>query len=366
MEKLTRLLAVLICLSVAGELKSAPLRDTIPYEGFRIHLTNVQLLKQKKDKIKIRYDIVNTGRRDIYASPNFPMPVSLAIEFDEALKNCQCQLAEYQSQISDQIRLQAIKLSAGQSIRGNVIQFRIEPALAKKDEALAQTHSEKEKKEGRKGSIDTRITDQPSNTYVPPAASGRTLPSVTSRKTSTQLNRGYNRSARIEEADSSTPPEDSLINGKAHQPKAEVLSPKGVEEIEAMTGCADVVVSDIKVKKQGKNSVILEYTLVNQGIGPAKLIHNTHNNKNNFAIKAFLNSTPNLTRGALPVGGVFIKSLPNNKEGYLFPNDSFKGTIKLDIRKKTRFTPNLILSVDPYLSVEECDRSNNNGFIKLN
>ena len=124
--------------------------------------------------------------------------------------------------------------------------------------------------------------------------------------------------------------------------------------------CPDLVLNSINVLKKSKNWVTLEYTLTNKGKGPANL--GKDNNGQGIALRAFLSSSENISRGALPLGGGFVDY---GKEGQLFPNNSHTGTLKLDIRKMTRFTPYVIINLDPFNVIEECDKTNNYGNVKV-
>ncbi len=124
--------------------------------------------------------------------------------------------------------------------------------------------------------------------------------------------------------------------------------------------CPDLVLNQINVVKKSKNWVTLEYTLTNNGKGPAYLGKDT--NGQGIALRAFLSSSEKISRGALPLGGGFVDS---GKKKQLFPNNSQTGTLKLDIRKMTRFTPYVIINLDPFNVIQECDKTNNYGNVKV-
>ncbi|MEL6922923.1 MAG: hypothetical protein AAFO94_02670, partial [Bacteroidota bacterium] len=144
-----------------------------------------------------------------------------------------------------------------------------------------------------------------------------------------------------------------------------ILSDESPEKKLKKRKCSDLVISDIKILKQNKSQAVIEFTLTNYGEAAAKIASQSNDTGQIFAIKAFLSRSGQLSRGSLPVGGTFVNKVPNRKDGKLRPNASYTGTIKVDIRKKTRFTPNIVLSIDPYLSLLECDRSNNTNFVNL-
>ncbi len=124
--------------------------------------------------------------------------------------------------------------------------------------------------------------------------------------------------------------------------------------------CPDLILNNINVLKKNKNWVTIEYTLTNQGKGPAYLTKNK--NGQGIALRAFLSSSEKISRGALPLGGGFVDY---TKDNGLYPNSTFTGTIKLDIRKMTRFTPYVIINLDPFNVLQECDKTNNYGNVKV-
>ena len=121
--------------------------------------------------------------------------------------------------------------------------------------------------------------------------------------------------------------------------------------------CPDLYIDTIFVVKQNNRWLEIEYILNNSGKGPAHLLGKSSSDEDNLAVRAFLSSTNKLTRGSLPIGGGFIYNSPN--DGLLEVNGTYRGKLKLDIKKLTRFTPYLILSVDPFNAITECDKTNN-------
>ena len=121
--------------------------------------------------------------------------------------------------------------------------------------------------------------------------------------------------------------------------------------------CPDLYIDTIFVVKRNNKWLEIEYILNNSGKGPAHLLGESSSDDDNLAIRAFLSSTDKLTRGSLPIGGGFIYNSPN--KGLLEVNGTYRGKLKLDIKKLTRFTPYLILSVDPFNAITECDKTNN-------
>ncbi len=127
--------------------------------------------------------------------------------------------------------------------------------------------------------------------------------------------------------------------------------------------CADLIVDSIRIIKNSKRSVTLEYTITNQGAGPAKLYGKGKLLDDNLALRAHLSSSERLTKGSIFLVGEY---LPNRSgQGELAPNESVSATIKLDKYKVTKFTPYVILELDTFQNVTECNETNNRGSIRV-
>ena len=72
-----------------------------------------------------------------------------------------------------------------------------------------------------------------------------------------------------------------------------------------------------------------------------------------------MSGTPKLSRGAINIGGKFVKT----GKSVLAPGEVNIGQIKLDISSQTRYTPVVILALDAFQTFRECDRTNNTGHV---
>ncbi len=124
--------------------------------------------------------------------------------------------------------------------------------------------------------------------------------------------------------------------------------------------CPDLRLDTILLTRKTKRWITLEFKVTNVGKGPAALRGDRSGEEDNLAIKAHLSSSSKLSRGAIPIGGMFI----NDKE-LLKVGETYTGIIRLDASKKTRFTSNIILELDPYQTIRECDETNNRNFIEV-
>lgn len=129
------------------------------------------------------------------------------------------------------------------------------------------------------------------------------------------------------------------------------------------SACPDLRIEAIKVLKQSKRSVTIEYTIKNIGKGPASISGRTKKENDNMAVKAYMTSSSKLTKGALVLGGDFVKGFKNNAP--LQPNENLTTTIKLNISEMTKFTPVVILELDTFGQIQECDETNNLNYIQV-
>lgn len=123
--------------------------------------------------------------------------------------------------------------------------------------------------------------------------------------------------------------------------------------------CPDLRIDTIFVDKRYKKKVELAFTITNYGKGPAALFGETKALEDNVAVRVYASGTPKLSRGDLVLGGAFIEDGLEDKNGVLLPNEHFSGSIQVETRKKTRYMPYFILSIDDYQSLWECDERNN-------
>lgn len=284
--------------------------DSLPahakvYQGLRIHLHDLQLTKQTGDFIKVSFVPINTGREDLrFGEVHLPHLSNLIVEFDESFS--ESELATLQNDIETTILYQDLTVLAG------------------------NINPRKEMK------INTKM----------PVLSNELLTEKGVQKESPKKEKKKKKN------------EDSFSINIGGDDEPIVKFDKNT--------CPDLRIDTLVVLQESKKSVTLQYTISNQGKGPANMIGLKKGSADNVAIKAHMSSSPRLHRGAIVIGGGFIDDLPREKQGVLLPNEKHTGTIKLDLRKMTRFTPVVILELDTYQSVRECDERNNNNHVELN
>ncbi|MEZ4960063.1 MAG: hypothetical protein R2830_09650 [Saprospiraceae bacterium] len=127
--------------------------------------------------------------------------------------------------------------------------------------------------------------------------------------------------------------------------------------------CPDIYFADLRILEQDEKWATVEYTVTNQGKGIFHVYGEKEGQEDNLAVRAYISGVPVLSRGAMPIGGQIIQE--DGRSGDLLPGESYTGTLKLDVRKKTRYLKSLILSLESYQFAEECDKTNNTGAVVL-
>lgn len=118
--------------------------------------------------------------------------------------------------------------------------------------------------------------------------------------------------------------------------------------------CPDLHIDSIRILKLTKKWVTIEYTLSNTGKGPASLSGETDSEEDNLFVRAHLSGAKRLSRGAVAIGGHYITD-----KDVLEAGEKYIGIFRIDVRKRTRYTSVLILELDPFSAVRECDETNN-------
>ncbi|MBI1226562.1 MAG: hypothetical protein GC192_15120 [Bacteroidetes bacterium] len=282
--------------------------DTIKYRGYRLELINFQVLKTTDDWVKVRCDIVNSGRMDV----NFSKKGTehwVQFMFDQSLFSNK--LGGLRENIRFTLYDDNFKLSAGQTLRSK--ELKVPVVIEKK---LLQP-------EPVAGGFETKAGT--TTTALPEADD----PAMLSGKGG----------------------EEEPINSATIQP--------GIAE-----DCPDIYFYKLRIIEQDDKWATVEYTIANKGFGTFKLFDKNNKTQEKLVVKAFISGVPTLSRGALPSGGQIVKPLPG-QSGDLLPGDTYTGQMKVDVRKKTRYMKSLILSLDSDQFRLECDKTNNTDAVIL-
>jgi len=151
-------------------------------------------------------------------------------------------------------------------------------------------------------------------------------------------------------------------NGEKEQQAIKSASKNETPRVETVYDpslCADLKIDTVFVLKRSKKTVELAFKITNYGEGPAAMFGETESTEDNVAIRVYASGTAKLSRGDLVMGGAFIEGGLDDKNGILMPQESFTGSFTVESRKKTRYMPYFILSIDDYQALWECDERNN-------
>jgi hypothetical protein len=281
--------------------------DTVKYRGYRLEITEVAILKQTADWVKISFTVVNSGRMNVDFSKK-GTEYWVKFVYDQSLFSNK--LGGLRENIQQKLFDEGFKLPAGQSLH---------------------------KKELK---VPTLILQKPAQPEV--------VSEGFETKAGTQTN--------LPEAD-----DPSMLIGKGGEEEPTNNAPvqPGIAD-----DCPDIYFLRLRILQQDDKWATIEYTIANKGFGSFKLFDKTGDVKEKLVIKAFISGVPALSRGALSVGGQIVKPLPG-QSGDLLPGDTYTGQMKVDVRKKTRYMKSLILSLDSDQFKLECDKTNNTDAVIL-
>lgn len=256
----------------------APIEVEKVYSGYRLSISNVQFLSEKKNSLKFTCDIANTGREPIsLGRENFDYS-RMILEMDPASQE---KLKAYSSQqIEDAFFGTPLQLQSG--------------AYISQVEVVLSQNSKKNK---------VKVT-QP---------------------------------AEVEE---------STQNTEIHSDLGEEL-------------CSDLIIDSIWVMKNSKKYVVLGFSVKNQGLGKADFYATGVANESHLALNVHFSGTKTVTRGSVPVTGIFMGYGLHDTKGYLEQGKQWVSKIKIPISGKSQYQPYIILTVDTFQKVQECNEVNN-------
>jgi len=278
------------------------------YTGYRVYLADLEVLQQTDKMLKIAFRTVNTGRQDLeFGQENTESMKKMVVRFDPVFEN-----GKMQTHIADiigSLKRQEFAVVAGK--------------ISPKRQMEVQLNS------GNSGAAAPPSQDISKITSTPVAETNPISPDDQKKN---------------EETTTTTIPDESLY-------------------FDAET-CPDLRIESIRVLKQKRNYITIEYTIKNNGKGPANLEGTSKSEDDNIAVKAFMTSSSKLTKGALVLGGAVVENRSKNA-GPLLPGETYTTKIRLDTNTMTKFTPVIILELDTFGQVRECDETNNKNHIKV-
>jgi len=129
--------------------------------------------------------------------------------------------------------------------------------------------------------------------------------------------------------------------------------------------CPDLLISEYKIAKSTQNYIWIEFTIVNRGRKTANIFETNSELNNHFLVKAILSTSYELSKVYWDAGTKIIDKGLRSRNGLINPQESYTDLIKIDLEGKTKFHKYIILQLDPYLVVPDCNRNNNNLTIQL-
>ena len=132
-----------------------------------------------------------------------------------------------------------------------------------------------------------------------------------------------------------------------------------------LDGCPDLVFDTVFITHYTDKKMKLDYVVRNRGSQPTRLLGNSPAREDNMAINVYFSGSLRLTRGAVLGDGTFIREGRETVDGLLLPGQQLHGSVEVNLKDRTRFSPNLILELDPFQTVRECDKANNTWGVKV-
>jgi hypothetical protein len=316
-----------ICLSILGTLFSilkSNAQDTLPtrYVGYRLQLIDFEQVKKSGNQIKLKCTVVNTGRFSVKLDGKSLPKIPLVLDAD-ALSLKTLNLENQAEVICKQARLQKVNLEPG----GMIPRFTIHFVLKEKNK-IEPTPTSKRTTENN----DAALTNPKSPAPVVSTPISVAITPVTPK----------------------TPPASVEMTEIAKDTS---------DFVDDRLTCADLTLEDLKVLSLTKKNMELEFTIVNKGVGEAPLFGTKKGKEDNIAIQFYLSSSPRLTRGALPLEGIYLTQGLETTKGKLAAGGRYRQKVKINIEKANQFSKVLILYTDNFDVLRECDETNNEAHI---
>lgn len=312
--------------------------NDIPYDGKRIYIGPITTNSTRSE---IRFNICNTGRQDIQLGGDYS---DILIKLDPSFHQIGSE-AEVREIVRKIMSKNGI-IKAGKMITNQRLALGNAPVMANRSEA----------------SMRNKTTSTTSSSASTKSNTASNTTSKTNTSASSSAKKKSDKSSRPE------PKEIEMGNGTVvlEMPESEKNTKRG--KFLNPDDCPDLMIKDIKVIKENKFHIAIEYTVKNQGTGTAEL-HGQKDrkgkNQSNMIMKAYLSATPKFTRSATAIGEVEVRKEMDNKDGTLPRSREFTGKMYMNVRGRTNMTPYLILTLDPYQTVRECNERNNRSYVKI-
>lgn len=370
-------------------------RDTIPqvepeYNGNRIIVKSIKVIRKKGESYKIEYKLVNNGRNKIKLGKPSLVPEDLIVEFDESLE--ENDLVAAKPSIIESIKNQSISIRPGQLIMRNKIKFTHQPILptdrivteVEKVEPTekivkneAPTMEKSEDKVIPQTKFDETIKEILEEVPLPhselenprtPSLSSESSEGVEAKETTlgetilVRENKPSNK-LEIEDAESIT---ETLPFKSSEETEIQEVKEITKEEVPSEEKlCPDLIIKKAEILKKNKRFVLVNITIKNIGNIPISLHGKSKKEMDNIAIQSHFTRSHHLTRGSIPIDITYLTKGNKDKKGMLVPGEFITQKLKIETSKITKFTPVLALTLNPFSKNPECNKINNVFFIDV-
>jgi hypothetical protein len=330
------------------------------YTGQRLSMYGIKVTDQTEKSFSFKYQIVNTGREAIALGKKVDKLSALVIEFDTV--NVPLFLHEHFPAIAEAVLLEKISLKPGESLPNETLKI-----IKNKQNKPEKTPRIKETPTPEKKPVENIepvvvVDNLPTSETKPkkPSKSDakpkeKSEPVVIADPLPTSETKPKKPNKEVEKPKEQTKQQQPV---KISAQDTEVLVNEKSFENEPMKNCADLVFDTVYIVKQRKNSMVLHFTLRNIGDATAQLLGSSGAKEDNIAVNVYMTSGLKLTRGSFLADGIFFKD-KSTDGGKLFPGKLLEGEIEINTENRTRFTPNLVFELDPFQTVQECNKTNN-------
>ncbi len=351
--------------------------------GHRLTVTNIEIIKQKGKTAHMYADIVNTGRFDIITGKDKRLPY-LTIEFDASLEANG--LTGYQESIAEKVKAAKMKIGIGETRNRLFMRVKLEKKISPINKKTIATNEKKEEtlEENIRGQLNEPMASM--ETMIP---SGKPVEKVIEKEAGAELQSTIVEKLeeksieKVVEQKEAIEPEVALQkttkkikekkkrkNRKKEDKSVVFESPtfesKSLDDIlKEKEECPDLVIEGMEIVKVKSNKATVRFAVKNIGKGPAMIYQKENKEDNPLGVRAYISGSDQITKGSINIGGFFMEGGLDETNGYLNANESFEMEVVLDIKKKTRYMPNIVLSLDAFLKLRECDRTNNSSHAEI-
>jgi len=371
--------------------------------GHRLTVTNIEIIKQKGKTAHIYADIVNTGRFDIITGKDKRLPY-LTIEFDDSLEKNG--LTGYEASIAKKVKESKMKIGIGETRNRLFMRVKLEKKITPLNEQPIAVAAPEKKEETLMENIENQL-DEPlasMETMIPlekpvgrveetieqvveesmPAKVEEVIEDpkpemveevITQKGAEMEMEKEEMKEVKISKKKLDKPEQVKKKKTKKRKKKktddsvvfeSPTFESKSLDDIlKEKEECPDLVIEGMEVVKVKSNKATVKFSVRNIGKGPAKIYEKGNKEDDPLGVRAYISGSDRITKGSINIGGFFMEGGLDDTKGYLNANESFEMEVVLDIKKKTRYMPNIVLSLDAFLKLRECDRTNNTSFAEI-